>query len=58
MIDIVLCWDTWEPICFKPGMMLDMTRLILQFDSRLIDHEVHSETQGQRKARTCAVILL
>ena len=26
-INIVLCWDTCEPICFKLGMMLDMTKL-------------------------------
>ena len=35
MIDIVLCQDTYELICFELGMILDMTKL--QFDFSLSD---------------------
>ena len=43
MINIVLCQDSWEPICFKLGMN---------------DLDVHSSLQGHKKADACAVILL
>ena len=47
-INIVLCLDTCEQICFKLGMMLGAT-YSLQFDSSLIDHTVHSRSQGNWK---------
>ena len=52
IINIVLCWNTWGPICFKLGMMLDMTELC-----NLIPVWM-TLTHGHRKVNTCAVILL
>ena len=55
--NIVPCQDTWEPICFKLGMMLNMTKhynLIAVWKTLIF-------TQGQRvvgKVRTCAVVVL
>ena len=32
-----LQWDAWEPLCYKLGMLLDTTKLDLQYDSSLSD---------------------
>ena len=45
--DIVMCQHTYEPICFKLGMMLNTTKL--QFDSSLNDFDVHPRSQGSGK---------
>ena len=55
-VNVVLCLDTSELICFKLNMMLGMTRL--QFDSSLNDLGVHSRSQDHEKARIYAVIPL
>ena len=53
---IVMCQDTYEPICCKLGVMLNTTATL--FDSNSNDFDVHSRSQGSEKARACAVILL
>ena len=53
-VNIVLCWDISEPICFKLDMMWDMTILY----SLIPVWMTLKLTQGHRKARTCAVVLL
>ena len=35
MINIVLCLDAYEPICFKFGIMVDMTKLYTLFAVRI-----------------------
>ena len=52
-INIGLCLDTCELICFKLGVMLDTASL--QCDSSLNDLEFQSQRQRYRKARTCAI---
>ena len=54
MIDIVLCQDSCKPICFKLGVMLDTVKLF----SLIPVCMAVMFTQGHKKARTCAVILL
>ena len=48
IINIVLCQDTCKPICFKLGMMLDMTKLY----SSVWVWMTSMFTQGHRKAGT------
>ena len=55
--NLVLCWGTCEPTCFKLGMKLSTTKLHSLINS-LNDLDVHSRWKGYGKANTCAVILL
>ena len=57
--NVVMCWDTCLPICFKLGIMLDTTKFYSLIPwSSLNDLHVCSSSQGFGKASTCAVILL
>ena len=53
MLNIVMCQDTCELICFKLGMMLNTAELY-----SLNDLDIRFRSQGYRKPRTCAVIVL
>ena len=54
--DIILHSDTYKPISFKHGMVLDTTKL--HFDAKLNDLDLHSKSQDWEKARAYAIILL
>ena len=49
--------DICDLICFKLGMMLDTVEVYSRISS--LNHlDLHSRSQGYRKAVTCAVILM
>ena len=54
---ISLCSDVYGPFCFQTWYddSLDST---LHFGTSLNDLDLHSRSQGYKKIRTCAVILL
>ena len=60
MFSIILYQDTCELICFKLGVMLLCTATLYTtvFNSSLNVLDVHTRSQGYRKRRTCAVIVL
>ena len=47
---IIMFQETCDTICFKLGMMLNISKL--QFDSSLNDFDVHSRSHSYGKGRT------
>ena len=62
-LNIALHPDTYVPISFELGMMLDTTKgycsiPALQYDSSLNDSSFAQGHRGCKKATTCVIILL
>ena len=57
VFSINLCLDAYEPIFVKLGTMIDNSKLFSLIPvSNYFD--LHSRSQGQERARTCAMMLL
>ena len=55
---IGLVSGTFHLISFKLGVMLDITTSNPHFDTSLNDLDLHWRSQGYKKFRTCAIIML